>query len=536
MQANCRISRVTFKPGVHASALPIGATPQQPYDAGAGSGSRQSGWLATSSGVNTTVIAHAATLRNRARDQMRKNPWAVQIASSFVANAIGTGIKPKSGHPDEEVREALHEAWLDWTDESDPEGVGDFYEQQALAVRAIFESGEVFIRKHRRRQGDGPDVPLQIQVLEADHVPLAENRMATFGNQVLAGIEFDNSGRRVAYHMYREHPGEFLSQRPKSGELIRVPANEILHLFVRQRPGQVRGAPRLASVLARLHSLDQYEDAELMRKKVAAVFTGFVSPGADEGGVPLAEAADVPKADGFKVATLEPGLMQVLPAGSEVKFSDPTEVGGSYEPFMSWNLRAAAAGSGVTYEQATGDLSGVNFASIRAGLLEFRRAVQQFQHNTPVFQLNRPIWREWLDQAALAGVIDASDYVANKRDYRRVSWIPQGWPWVDPEKDQKASVRAVRSGFISRTAIIAAQGGDAEVVDREIAADKERAETLGLVLDSDPARVGQDGDTQAKPAGSGLPDEDGQVAALPPEDETPDPDDPEEQERREAEG
>ncbi len=535
LNPNCVIGRVTLKPGVHASSLPIGATPLQPYDAGAGSGSRQSGWMATSSGVNTTVIAHAATLRNRARDQIRKNPWAVQIVGSFVANAIGTGIKPKSSHPDKAVRETLHAAWLEWIDESDPEGVGNFYEQQALAVRGEFESGEAFIRKHRRRLGDGPDVPLQIQVFEADHVPLAENRMTTTGNQIMAGIEFDLRGRRVAYHMYREHPGEFLAQRPRSGELIRVPADEILHLYVRQRPGQVRGAPRLASVLARLHSLDQYEDAELMRKKVAALFTGFVTPGADEG-VPITKAEDAPKADGYKVATLEPGLMQVLPAGAEVKFSQPTEVGGSYDPFMKWNLRAAAAGGGVTYEQMTGDLSGVNFSSIRAGLLEFRRCVEQFQMNTPVFQMNRPIWRDWLDQAALAGVIDASAYVADKRAFRAVEWIPQGWPWVDPEKDQKASVRAVRSGFTSRAAIVAAQGGDVELVDQEIAADKKRAEDLGLVLDSDPARVGQDGDTQAKPAGSGVPDEDGQVAALPPEDEAPDPDDPEEIERKEAEG
>ena len=538
MDPNCRIGRVTFKPGFQpgARAADLTTTPLQPYDAGAGSGSRQSGWVATASGVNTTVVAHAATLRNRARDQVRKNPWAAQMVASFVANAIGTGIKPKSKHPDEAVRERLHAAWLDWTDESDPEGVGDFYEQQVLAVRAIFESGEVFIRKHRRRLGDGPDVPFQIQVLEADHVPLAENRMATFGNQIMAGIEFDERGRRVAYHMYREHPGEFLAQRPRSGELVRVPASEVLHLFVRQRPGQVRGAPRLASVLARLHSLDQYEDAELVRKKVSALFAGFITPGADEAGVPLAKADDAPKSDGYKVASLEPGLMQVLPAGSDITFSQPTEVGGSYGPFMSWNLRAAAAGAGVTYEQATGDLTSVNFSSIRAGLIEFRRGVEQFQHNTPVFQLNRPIWREWLEQAALAGVIDASDYMANKRDYRSVEWIPQGWPWVDPEKDQKANVRAVRAGFTSRTAIIAAQGGDAEVVDREIADDKERAERLGLVLDSDPARVDQAGDTQVRPEGSGLPDEEGQVAALPPEDEAPDPDDPEEKERREAEG
>ena len=500
---NCRIGRVTFKPGVSASDL-AGASLLPAYDAGAGSGRRQSAWLTTSSGVNTTVTAHAATLRNRARDQIRKNPWAAQAVDRFVANAVGTGIKPQSRHPEEETRETLHEEWLGWTDRSDPEEVGDYYEQQALIVRSIFESGEVFARKLKRGPADGSGVPLQIQVLEADHVPLSENRLAGNGNIVIAGIEFDALGARVAYHMYREHPGEFIAQRPRGWELERVPAAEILHLFGRKRPGQVRGAPHLASVLARLHSIDQFEDAELLRKKIAAMFAAFITPAVRDDGTPLLEGT--PDSKGVAEITLEPGATQVLPAGAEINFSAPAEVGGSYDPFMQWNLHAIAAGAGVTYEQLTGDLSGVNFSSIRAGLLEFRRAVEQFQHNVPVHQLNRPIWGLWLEQAALAGVIDISDYLANKRDYLRVKWVPQGWRWVDPEKEQKAAVRSVRAGFTSRARIASEQGEDIEEIDAEIAEDQARAKRLGLVFDSDAAQVSQTGATQAKPAGSEIPE------------------------------
>lgn len=520
MELHCRIGRVTYKPGFKPRAQAISTDVQIPaYDAGAGTGRRHSAWLTTSSGVNTTVIAHAATLRNRARDQIRKNPWAVQMVNRFVENAIGTGIKPQSRHPRETIRENLQGAWLDWTAESDPEGVGGFYEQQALIVRAIFESGEVFVRLHPRQLGDGPEVPLQIQVIEADHVPLAENRIVAGNNVVIAGIEFDLQGRRVAYYMYREHPGEFLAQRPHGFDLERIDASEILHLFIRQRPGQVRGAPRLASVLSRLHDLDQYEDAELVRKKVSALFAGFIIPGVPDDINPLVGGA--PDKDGFEAPALEPGLMAVLPAGSDIKFSDPAEVGSTYDPFMKWNLHAAAAGAGLTYEQVTGDLSGVNFSSIRAGLLEVRRGIMQFQHNTPIHQLNRPVWHLWLEQAALAGVIDISDYLANRRDYRRVKWVAQGWPWVDPEKDQKASVRGVRAGFTSRTRIIAAQGEDAEEIDREIADDKARAKRLGLMLDSDPQLVSGSGVTQARPAGADVLDtsEDEKAVLVPPDEE-----------------
>lgn len=470
------------------------------YDAGAGAGRRQSAWLTSSGGVNSSVIAHAATLRNRARDQIRKNPWAKQILSRFVSNAIGTGIKPKSSHPDEPVRELLHETWRDWIDDADPEGVGNFYELQVLAMRGIFESGEVFIRKRLRPLGDGLAVPLQLQVLEADHVPLTENRTATGGNTVLAGIEYDPEGRRVAYHMYREHPGEFMVQRSRSWELERVPASEILHIFSRERPGQVRGVPRLASVLVRLYQIDQYEDAELLRKKIAAMFSGFITPGVKDDGTPLVETE--PDSKGNAEVTLEPGGMQVLRPGANITFSEPAEVGATYDPFMKWNLRGAAAGAGVTYEQVTGDLSDVNFSSIRAGLLEFRRGIEQFQSNTPIYQMNRPTWLIWLQQAAIAGAIDTSDYVARKRAYMRCGWIPQGWEWVDPEKEQRAAARAVRAGFKSRADVVSERGANIEVVDRQLAADRARAKSLGLTLDSDPAAVSQTGTTQARPAGS----------------------------------
>lgn len=524
LNANCRIGRVRYKPGAEkafAAAVSdlAGGSLLPAYDAGAGSGRRQSAWLASSGGVNTVVIAHATTLRNRARDQIRKNPWASQIIDRFVSNAVGTGIKPQSKHPEAEIRRLLHETWLDWTDESDPEEIGDFYEQQALAVRGIFESGEVFLRK-KPLAPDAPGrrndaVPLQVQVLEADHCPLSENRFAEGGNVVIAGIEFEPSGRRAAYWMYREHPGEFLAQRPRGWELERIPAEEICHVFVRQRPGQVRGVPRLASVLARLQAIDEYENAELLRKKIAALFAGFIIPGVGEDGTPLVQNA--PDAKGAAEITLEPGGMEVLPPGAEIKFSEPAEVGTSYDPFMKWNLRAASSGGGVTYEMVTGDLSDVNFSSIRAGLLEFRRGIEQFQFAVPVYQMNRPVWLAWLEQAALAGILDAGDFLANRRAYERVEWIPQGWDWVDPEKEQRAAVRSARAGFTSRRRIVSARGDDIETIDREIAEDKARADALGLVLDSDPSVVSQTGTTQAVPKGSEIPD--AEAAKLPAEDE-----------------
>ena len=456
------------------------------YEAAAGT-RRTTGWSPATSDINTLVFRNADTLRSRSREMARRNPWASNALDAFVANCIGIGIKPQPLQGDAAARARIQELWLRWTDEADAAGLTDFYGIQALACRSVMEAGECLIRLRPRLPKDGLSVPLQLQLLEAEHLPAAETRKLENGNYIRAGIEFNGIGKRVAYHLYREHPGD-TSNPMASSELVRVPAEFVLHLFRPLRPGQLRGQPWLTQVLIKLHELDQYDDAELVRKKTAAMFAGFVTKNSPQDSL-LGEAN--PDASGAALAGLEPGTLQVLLPGEDVTFSAPADVGASYETFMRVQLRSIAAGMGITYEQLTGDLTGVNYSSIRAGLLEFRRRCEQFQHQVIVFQMCRPIWRAWIDAAVLAGALPAGD-----GNYD-VKWIPPGFAWVDPLKDIKAQIMAVRAGFKSRAEVVSEQGYDAEEIDREIAADNARADALGLEYDSDPrkeASAGSSGD------------------------------------------
>ncbi len=340
------------------------------------------------------------------------------------------------------------------------------------------EAGECLVRMRPRLPKDGLSVPLQLQLLEPEHLPSTETRRLENGNYLRSGIEFNAIGQRVAYRLYREHPGD-ASNPMTSSELVRVPAEWVLHLFRPIRPGQLRGQPWLTQVLLKLHELDQYDDAELVRKKTAAMFAGFVVKNSSASPI-LGEKAT---AGGTPVASLEPGTLQILLPGEDIKFSNPADVGASYETFMRVQLRSIAAGMGITYEQLTGDLTGVNYSSIRAGLLEFRRRCEQFQHQVIVFQMCRPIWRRWIDLAILSGALPKQSDVA---PYYSVKWIPPGFAWVDPLKDIRAQMMAVRAGFKSRAEIVSEQGYDAEAIDREIAADNARADALGLSYDTDP--------------------------------------------------
>ncbi len=469
---------------------------------------RTQGWNPSTDGINALVSGGGDALRSRSRDMVRRNAWASNAIESFVGNCVGTGIKPQSKHSDPVVKRRLQELWLRWTDEADAAGLTDFYGLQALICRSTVEGGECMVRIRQRRPEDGLSIPLQLQLLEAEHLPATKNENLANGNVIRAGIEFDRLARRVAYHLYREHPGEKLLFA-NAGETVRVPADSVLHVYKPLRPGQHRGQPWLTQVLVKLHELDQYDDAELVRKKLAAMFAAFITENNPDdpviGAKPGEAATD---ASGTPLAGLEPGSMVKLLPGEDVKFTEPGDVGGMYAEFMKVQLRCIAAGIGITYEQLTGDLEKVNYSSIRAGLLEFRRRCEQFQHQVMVFQFCRPVWRAWIEAAVFAGEISARDYARNRNQYLDVEWRPPSWDWVDPLKDMNAEMVAVRAGFKPRSAVINEMGYDEEDVDRQIAADNARADSLGLTFDTDPRKTTANGQQANGSAPFGQPAED----------------------------
>lgn len=456
---------------------------------GAGGGRRLSTWGTSTGGPNLSLFSSLGTLRARSRELCRNNPLASGAVDSFVSNLIGSGITPRWQLSDMELKQDIQQLWLDSCKEIDFAERCDFAGLQSLIARSMIESGECLVRFRPQPASSDLSVPLQLQILEPDHLDAAYNTVAPNGNEIRLGIEFDKSGKRTAYWLHRDHPGEsFLSSG--SNEKIRIPASEILHVYRMLRPGQIRGRPWMASIILKLHEIDQCVDAELVRRKTTAMFGGFIKepPGESVDTSPLGMKTSDDSEDRDVIA-LEPGTFPILPPGMDVVFSDPKDVGGNYVAWMKQQLHDIAKGIGVTYEQLTGDLEGVNYSSIRAGLLEFRRLCQQIQFETLVFQFCRPVARYWMDQAILSGALLIPDYIDKSRQYKRIKWRPDGWSWVDPQKDQKAEIMAIRGGLKSRSQSIAEKGGDIETVDTEIAEDNERADKDELIFDSDPRKT-----------------------------------------------
>lgn len=457
---------------------------------GAGTGGRAKGWDAPDLAINSVSLPALSLLRRRSRAAVRNDPYAGAAIGQRVTNLIGTGIVPHPQIKDAELRAALQELWEDWVDEADADDRTDFYGQEALISRMVEESGECFVRFRYRREEDGLAVPLQLQVLPAEFVPVDRNFRTRRGNFVRAGIEFDQIGRRAAYWMYQQNPGETRSMATGYNALHRIPADQVLHIYEVLEAGQLRGIPRLASVLLRLKSLDNYDDAVLFRQEVSNLFAGFIKKPLPEG-PPQVDAVTgeplVVDRDGTPMAALEPGSMQELLEGEEVEFSDPPDAGNTYIDFMRQQLQAAAVGAELPYELLTGDMKDITDRVLRILLNNFRRRIEQLQFSVYVHQLCRPVRAAWLDAAVLSGAIDLPNYTDPKqrRAYLRTRWIPQGYAYHHPVQDVQGKVLEIGAGLLSRSEHVLRTGYDAEVIDRENAQDNDRAQKLGLSYKTD---------------------------------------------------
>ena len=371
----------------------------------AAQGSRRlKGFQPSRAHVNTLVAASGPEIIARARYLVRNNGYALNATESWTGNSVGTGIKPSSLIADAALKTTVQKLWLAWTDESDAEALTDFYGQQRRAAREAFIAGEVFFRFRPRRPEDGLSVPLQLQMLPSEMLPLTRNETLPSGNVIRQGIEFDRIGRRAAYWFLRRHPGD--STDPgMMGETARVPASEIIHVIDPVESGQLRGVSRLAPAIVKLALLDQYDDAELERKKIAAMYAMFVTSPAP------ADVIDaVPGEGGDAIVEVQPGQVVPLEPGEQIQTSAPADVGGSYEPFQYRTILQISAATGVPYAYLSNDMLKANYSNSRLALLEFRRRVEAWQHAVMVHQLCRVVWQRWMDVAVLSGALDIAGY------------------------------------------------------------------------------------------------------------------------------
>lgn len=441
------------------------------YDA-ASPGRRTDNWPRQFGDVDAIMRGAMLQLRLHARDLIRNNGWARRGQRIIANNTVGpVGILPKAISDQPELAKQAIKLWKSWAQstECESEERHTFGGIQHLAMKHLYSDGEVLIRRRWRRPKDNLTLPMQLQVLEADYLDQAMNQLSESkaGGPIVQGVEFDKIGKRAAYWLFDKHPGSGRNVSPSK----RIPAEEIAHVNYTERSSQTRGVSWLGSGIVNIKDLDEYEDAELMKQKIAACFAAFITDMEGAGTAIGEEDQTNPLTD-----TLEPGMMLQLPPGKTVATASPPGITSDQLPTRT--LRKIAAGLGVPYEELTGDYSNVNFSSARMARLAHWGNVQDWQQNMLIPLLCNRVWAWAMEAAELAGEMPPDSGVT-------ADWTPPPMPMIEPDKEGLGLQRMVRSGAKTPSEMVREQGFDPDEHWEAYAADLKKLDELGIVLDSD---------------------------------------------------
>lgn len=474
------------------------------YDAAA-SGRRTSGWRATGTSANVEIGTAAATLRNRARDLARNSAFGASALQKLPAKVYGAGITPRlivgEGPGEQQRKRDAASDWRAFCDNCDPEGQTDLYGLGYLAVRAFFGDGESLVRFLPQPSASGLRVPLQLQVLEADWIDSGRSEHLPDGGAIVQGVEYGPTGRRRGYWLYEQHPGDLLPILGRGAFQSRfVPARDVIHMMEPLRPGQARGVSIFAPAALKLRDLDDADDAELMRRKIAACFAAFVKRDAGNATSPLSNASRVDTdSAGRRSETLAPGLLQYLEPGESVEFGTPPNADGFIE-YHKAQLRTVAAALGLPFHSLTGDFSEFNYSSYRGAVVDFMDLREHWLWHVIIPQFCERIWRRFAELQLVLGRRDPGQpYEAE--------WSPTPLRMLDPSKEIPPRLAAIRGGLKPLSQDLAEQGEDLEAILDAYARDNAAIDARGLVLDSDPRRVTNSGQFQVKPEPAGASEE-----------------------------
>lgn len=440
---------------------------------------------------NAVVSMTGTRLRNHARHLDRNHDIISGALSTLAQNLIGpSGInvvpmpRDADGNVVEDVVDQIMPLYQAWSKRPEVTWLHDWASAQRLLCRTWLRDGEAMAQELRGPVPfleHGSAVPFSLELLEPDFVPLEFDDTS---RRIRQGIECNAWGRPVAYHCYKQHPGERDVFMP---ETKRVAADLIRHLRLVDRIGQLRGVSLLASVLTRIEDLKDYEESERIAAKIAASFAAVIIKG-DASMYPEAESGSE------RSMRLQPGMIfDNLKPGEKVEAIDSKRPNPNLETYRNGQLRAMAAPMRISFSSLAKNYNGT-YSAQRQELVEQYGAYGVLAYEF-VAQMLRPVYERFVSIAAASGELvlprGMTPAMAVGADY-----LPPPMPWIDPVKEVTALRAQVRAGFRSAHSVIAERGGRMYDTYEQLALERRWADDLGLVLDTDPSRVSATGVAQ----------------------------------------
>lgn len=426
---------------------------------------------AGSSSADSELYVSLKILRNNARRLVRDNVYALRAKRVMVNNVIGQGVglqakvtQARGRALHKTINAGIERAWATWcrAENCHTGGALHFSDFERTAFGEVYEAGEAFVRLHATRFGDS-SVPLALELIESERVADDYEIQSPSGARVDLGIERDAFGRAVAYYFHSRHPNDLRRTFYDRDDIVRVPADEVIHLRQVERWPQARGVPMMHAAITRAHQLGEFEDAALVAARIGAAKVGFfqASEWAKEALTTEQEA------DGTASTTVEPGEFTELPYGYTFQGWDPQYPHENFDPFVRASLRGFAAGTGPSYESISRDYSQSNYSSSRLAALDDRDLYRVLQAWW-IRSFRDVLHRRWLLLAVSAGAIGEIEpgvYYRDRERFEQARFKARGWGWVDPTKEVAAYKEAELAGYKTKGDIIAETAGGIDIED-----------------------------------------------------------------------
>jgi len=453
------------------------------------------GWTTTSLSANGDVHASLDTLRARSRQLGRDNEYVKRYLGLVATNIIGSAgfnmqarVYDTNGKPDAGANGAIEQAFAKWSARGvcDVAGRCSLRDISRQAILAAARDGEFLIRIVRGTAAANPH-QIALQLLDIDRLDTSLNRPAEGGrNAIRMGVEHNAFGRAVRYWLRKSHPGESYAA---GGDVntqsahVGIPAEDIVHGYIADRPEQLRGVPWLHAAMVALNDLGGYKAAAIVASRVGAGKMGFFTTPDGSVNALADEQANPDDPDGDLYMDADPGSFGKLPPGYGFTPFNPDYPSAMFGEFVKANLRGISSGLGVAYHALANDLEGVSFSSIRSGTLEERDQWMMLQEWF-IEAFFQPVFTEWLRSALSFGQITLQNGsplpVSKLEKFSGHVFKGRRWEWVDPLRDVQADIEAIRARLKSPQEVAAKMGLDYEDLLVQLKQAEEMQEAAGL--------------------------------------------------------
>jgi len=448
--------------------------------------------------LNTNALA---TIRKVTRDIIRNSPIGKAAKRALAAHIVGKGVTLQAnatnseGEPLPELNRKIERFWKIWSgsgkqcDARRKKSYNRFLNQ---GIGQLAEGGEYIINKTARRD-PGNLLALKLEAIENDLLDekltrgsgtaIAPIPLTRSGEAIIGGIEIDKFGAPINYNFLR-FDRNFLNITHVGHNSI--PARQIIHAYVEDRPGQLRGEPWFASCLGYLQTADRAVQAELFTLEVQACLS-VVYKSATGGAKKFLGAENVganPKIDANnnRIRKLSPGAIFEIPGADDIKVVDPKRPGGTFEPYIKFVLRFVAASLGMSYSKIAKDYSDGNFSSKKMEDSDDTRHIETFQ-DWYSDEVNVPVYEDFVEELVLRGLITAPNFLELKPFYLQSKWTFTPKPFQDPLKDAAANRERLKDGTLTLKDFWSERGVDFRDVIEQIGEEAKLLAQKGVILD-----------------------------------------------------